>query len=229
MSAINSYYPRHLSIIMDGNSRWARVRGLDEIKGHSKGAERVREIVKFCAKSGTGFLSLFAFSAENWQRPAKEVNAIMELLVSFLKKELSELNRNKVKFIAAGRREKFSGRVLSAVEKAEEKTAANSGLRLILCLDYGGRQEIVDGVNKICKTPVTEEEFGKYLYLPQVPDVDLLIRTSGEERISNYFLWQTAYTEFYFTDTLWPDFTTEELGRAIKSFARRQRRYGRRI
>lgn len=204
------------------------MRGIDVVKGHRKGAQRVKDIVRYCGKKGVEYLSLFAFSTENWKRSKREVEAIMELLVEFIILELPELKYNNVKLLVSGRRRYFSQRVLRTLNKAQKQTKDNTGLTLILCLDYGGRQEIVDAVNKI-KFPVKEEEFVNHLYLPDIPDIDLMIRTGGEERISNFLLWQLSYAELYFTSILWPDFTDKEMDRALKSYNIRQRRFGMRI
>lgn len=222
--------PAHIAVIMDGNSRWAKVRGLDTLFGHQEGALRVKDISRYCSEIGIKFLSLFAFSTENWQRPASEVNALMDLLVSFLHDQLGEMNENNMKFLTSGRSKNFSKNVNETLEYTGKMTEKNTGLRLILCVDYGGRQEIVDAAGKNKETNnLNEEKFRNYLYLPDIPDVDLLIRTSGEQRISNFMLWQLSYSELYFTNALWPDFTREELEKAVKSYNYRQRRFGLRI
>ncbi len=242
--------PVHIAIIMDGNSRWAKMRGLDVLYGHQEGAERVRDVSRYLSKIGVGYLTLFAFSTENWQRPNREVDALMDLLVEFLYSELDEMNKNNIKLLISGRRKNFSENVIKALDRTIRETGTNTGLNLILCLDYGGRQEIVDAANKryyptrsaekakqalpIQKATETDnrltvEEFKNYLYLPEAPEVDLLIRTSGEERISNFMLWQLSYSELYFTPVLWPDITEDELKKAIKSYNNRNRRFGMRI
>ena len=213
---------------MDGNSRWAEKRGHDAVWGHKKGAECVRGIVKYCAKHNLKYLSLFAFSCENWQRPKKEVEALFELLVDFLMDELGTMKENNIKLLSMGRRKNFTQKVNKALDYAIDQTAENTGLNLILCLDYSGRQEIVDAANKLKGKRVDEDEFRNFLYLPELPDIDLLIRTSGEERVSNFMLWQIAYSELYFTDVLWPDFTPDELEKAVADFCRRRRRFGKR-
>ncbi len=222
--------PVHIAIIMDGNSRWAKMRGLDVLYGHQEGAERVRDVSRYLSEIGVGYLTLFTFSTENWQRPNREVDALMDLLVEFLYSELDEMNKNNIKLLISGRRKNFSENVIKALDRTIRETGTNTGLNLILCLDYGGRQEIVDAANKRYYPPrsgrakqalpiqkatesdnrLSVEEFKNYLYLPEVPEVDLLIRTSGEERISNFMLWQLSYSELYFTPVLWPDITEEE-------------------
>lgn len=241
--------PVHIAIIMDGNSRWAKMRGLDVLYGHQEGAERVRDVSRYLSEIGVGYLTLFTFSTENWQRPNREVDALMDLLVEFLYSELDEMNKNNIKLLISGRRKNFSENVIKALDRTIRETGTNTGLNLILCLDYGGRQEIVDAANKRYYPPrngrakqalpiqkatesdnrLSVEEFQNYLYLPEVPEVDLLIRTSGEERISNFMLWQLSYSELYFTPVLWPDITEEELKKAIKSYNNRNRRFGMRI
>lgn len=205
------------------------MRGLDVLIGHQEGAGRVKDISRYCSEIGVGYLSLFAFSTENWQRPNREVDALMDLLVRFLYSELSEMNKNNIRFLVSGRRRNFSKNVIKALEHTIETTSENTGLNLVLCLDYGGRQEIADAARKNKGNSENEEEFRNNLYLPEVPDIDLLIRTSGEERISNFMLWQLAYSELYFIPVLWPDFTREELRKAIKSYNNRQRRFGMRL
>ncbi|MFC2062256.1 polyprenyl diphosphate synthase, partial [Elusimicrobiota bacterium] len=177
-------------------------------------------------KAGVKYLSLFAFSNENWKRPSEEVSSLMDLLVKFLRRELNELKRNNVRLLVAGRKN-FSKKVIKVLDKSVKETENNTSMNLVLCLDYGGRQEIVDTACKF--NGLTEEEFSESLYLPDVPDIDLLIRTSGEERISNYMLWRLSYSELYFTDTLWPDFDIEEMKKALKAYNMRSRRFGMRI
>lgn len=206
------------------------MRGLDVLIGHQEGAARVKDVSRYCSEIGVGYLTLFAFSTENWQRPNREVDALMDLLVRFLHSELNEMNKNNIRFLIAGRRKNFSKDVIKALEHAIKTTRDNTGLNLVLCLDYGGRQEVIDAAKKSeGNGKLDEEEFRNYLYLPEMPDIDLLIRTSGEERISNFMLWRLAYTELYFTPALWPDFRQEELNKAIKSYNNRQRRFGMRI
>jgi len=224
---LSSYtYPGGIAIIMDGNSRWARMRGLDTAFGHKKGAERVNEVINACSENSVKNLSLFAFSSENWKRPDEEIDALMQLLVEFINEKLNDMKSKNILFKFSGRRDRFSNKVNAALDKAVSSTMDNTGLNLILCLDYGGRQEILDAVNKVSGRIISEKELSRNLYVPEFPEIDLLIRTSGEERISNFMLWQMSYAELYFTDVLWPDFSSEHLEKAVKSFNRRQRRFG---
>ncbi|MBN2406490.1 MAG: di-trans,poly-cis-decaprenylcistransferase [Elusimicrobia bacterium] len=222
-----THIPKHIGIIMDGNGRWARIRGWEIYRGHKEGAERVRDIARFCSRSGVRYLTLFAFSNENWNRPKEEIDSLMGLLTEFLTKELGELNRNNIRLLISGRKN-FSPRVLKAIGRTVEKTSENTGLVLVLCLDYGGRQEILDASSRLHGL-VSEDEFRKQLYVPDVPDIDLLIRTSGEERVSNFMLWQISYSELYFTQVMWPDFDEKQMEKALKSYSRRKRRFGKRI
>jgi undecaprenyl diphosphate synthase len=188
---ISNQIPGHLGIIMDGNGRWARMRGLDVAQGHRSGARRVKDIINCCDEIGVQYVSLYAFSTENWLRPKEEVNALMNLLVLFLKKEINEFNSKNCRIMFAGRREKFSKKVLNTINYSENLTKDNTGLTMILCVDYGGRQEISDAANKI-EGEVNPDKLSSNLYLPGIPDVDFLIRTSGEERISNFMLGRVA-------------------------------------
>ena len=227
--------PRHVAIIMDGNGRWARSRGLPRIKGHEKGAEAVRECVEGCGELKIEFLTLYAFSAENWQRPKTEVFALMRLLERFLKEKTPELLEKNVRLQAIGRLTDLPANCQRQLHESIEKTSNNTGLTLILALSYGGRLEIIDGIKSILrgieaghldKGMIDVEMFSKHLYTRYYPDPDLLIRTSGEMRLSNFLLWQLSYTEMYVTPTLWPDFTRKDLFEAVEDFSRRQRRYG---
>lgn len=225
--------PAHIAIIMDGNGRWARLRGKSRIYGHKKGVETVRKIVKYASRIGVKYLTLFTFSTENWDRPKREVDGLMKMFSMLLKQELPELYKNNVKIYFIGRKNKISKELLDNIKNAEEVTRENTGLKLILAVDYGGRQEIVDACKTVCKKMKTNQieqldnvEFSKFLYLPDVPDPDLVIRTSGEFRISNFLLWQTAYSEFYFTNVLWPDFDEKEFDKAIQDYSKRERRFG---
>jgi undecaprenyl diphosphate synthase len=220
--------PSHIAVIMDGNNRWAKMRGLGSYFGHHQGAETAKKISRYCSRIKVGYLSLFAFSTENWQRPDEEVEGLMKILVEFLEDQLAEMNANNIRFRSCGRRDNFSPEVNAALDNTTEKTGSNTGLHLILCLDYGGRQEIIDAANR-SKFPVTEDSVSDSLYLPDVPDVDLLIRTSGQERISNFMLWQASYSELYFTDVLWPDFDVSDMESAIKAYGVRSRTFGLRI
>lgn len=227
--------PRHVAIIMDGNGRWARSRGLPRIKGHEKGAEAVRECVEGCGELKIEFLTLYAFSAENWQRPKTEVFALMRLLERFLKEKTPELLEKNVRLQAIGRLTDLPVNCQRQLHESIERTSNNTGLTLILALSYGGRLEIIDGIKSILrgieaghldKGMIDVEMFSKHLYTRYYPDPDLLIRTSGEMRLSNFLLWQLSYTEMYVTQTLWPDFTKKDLFEAVEDFSRRQRRYG---
>ena len=235
MAASAKTVPRHVAIIMDGNGRWARSRGLPRIKGHEKGAEAVRECVEGCGELKIEFLTLYAFSAENWQRPKSEVFALMRLLERFLKEKTPELLEKNVRLQAIGRLTDLPANCQRQLHDSVEQTSNNTGLTLILALSYGGRLEIIDGIKSILrgieaghldKGMIDVEMFSKHLYTRYYPDPDLLIRTSGEMRLSNFLLWQLSYTEMYVTQTLWPDFTKKDLFEAVDDFSRRQRRYG---
>ncbi|MCS7151914.1 MAG: isoprenyl transferase [Endomicrobia bacterium] len=221
--------PQHVGIIMDGNGRWAQKRGLPRVFGHRAGAKTVRRIVEISAKIGLKCLSLFAFSTENWERPDKEIKTLFSLLRQYIKTERENLKKNNIKLIVSGDISKLDLDTKSSLEQLMDELKNNTGLTINLCINYGGRQEIIQAVNKILSLNlknVTEAEFEKFLYTYGLPELDLLIRTSGELRISNFMLWQAAYTEFYFTKTLWPDFTQKEFLLAIKEFQNRQRRFG---
>ncbi len=223
--------PQHIAIIMDGNGRWAKQRGKYRTTGHKKGVESVRKVIAHSAKRGIKYLTLYTFSTENWKRPKREVNTLMKMFSYLLNKEVAELYKNNVRIKFLGRRDRLNKSLIEKMNKAEEMTEQNTGLTLILAIDYGGRQEIVDAVKKICLEnkkykDINEESFKKYLYLPDIPDPDLLIRTANEMRISNFLLWQIAYSEIYVTDTLWPDFDEEELEKAINEYSKRERKFG---
>jgi undecaprenyl diphosphate synthase len=227
--------PRHIAIIMDGNGRWAKQRGLPRIKGHEKGADAVRECVEGCGELKVEYLTLYAFSAENWQRPKSEVFALMRLLDKFLKEKTPELVEKNVRLQAIGRLTDLPDNCQNRLHESIKRTANNTGLTLILALSYGGRDEIIDGIRSLLReveaghidrAMINPEMFSKHLYTRYYPDPDLLIRTSGEMRISNFLLWQLSYTEMYVTPKLWPDFTRKDLSAAVEDFARRQRRYG---
>ena len=221
--------PLHVGIIMDGNGRWARKKGLPRVMGHKVGVESVRSVIRMARKIGIKYLTLYTFSSENWQRPKDEVTYLMQLLKTLLIREVDELNRQGVRIRAIGRLENLGREVLEALNYAVEKTKNNNELNLYLALSYGGRQEIVDAVNRILKSgleEVDEENFRNFLYDPDLPDVDLLIRTAGEYRISNFLLWHTAYAELYITDVLWPDFREEEFLKAIEDYSKRIRKFG---
>ncbi len=223
--------PRHIAIIMDGNGRWAVRRGLPRIAGHKKGADTVRRVTELCRKLGVPVLTLYAFSDENWGRPKQEVRFLMEMLERYIKNEIATMKTNGIRFRTIGRIEKLPASARAWVDKAVSETAANTGMVLNLALSYGGRGEIVEAVKRMFSSGVsadglTEESFSSCLDTAGLPDPDLLIRTSGEKRISNFLLWQAAYAEFYFTDTLWPDFGEDDLLLAILDYQGRQRRFG---
>lgn len=221
--------PRHIAVIMDGNGRWARHRSLPRVFGHRAGITSVREIVRACGELGVEVLTLYAFSSENWSRPTTEVKALMKLLEEYLERELPELQKNHVRLKAIGRLEALPAGAQAKLAKVSKATAGNSGLTLVLALNYGGRQEIVDACRKAMKAgekDLDEKLLGKYLYSAGTPDPDLLIRTSGEMRISNFLLWQLAYTELYVTATPWPEFRRPHLYGAIRDYQRRERRFG---
>ena len=235
MPATPKSVPRHIAIIMDGNGRWARQRGLPRIKGHEQGAQAVRECVEGCGELKVDYLTLYAFSAENWQRPKAEVFALMRLLEKFLKEKTPELVEKNVRLQAIGRLTDLPESCQKQLHKTIEKTASNTGLTLILALSYGGRLEIIDGIKSLLravelghidKGMIDVEMFSKHLYTRYYPDPDLLIRTSGEMRLSNFLLWQLSYTEIYVTPKLWPDFNKADLLAAVEEYGRRQRRYG---
>lgn len=227
--------PRHLAIIMDGNGRWAQKRFMGRILGHQKGAETVRAIVQASREIGIPYLTLFAFSSENWSRPADEVEALMGLLKEFLQKELRELLDNNIRLLAIGELNRLPKDVYQALQETLKHTAHCDAMTLTLALSYGGRDDILQAVRRIVlafqngdlSLPELDETlFSKYLWSAELPEPDLLIRTSGEMRISNFFLWQLAYTEIYVTPTLWPDFNKEELMKALLDYQTRQRRFG---
>lgn len=227
--------PEHLAVIMDGNRRWAKIRNLPTSKGHKEGAMRVTDLVRNSVDLGIKFLSIYAFSTENWRRDKKEVDYLMNLLVEFVVKELDYLHKNDVKITLMGNIEDLPEKTKNEVKRSIELTKDNTKLHLNIALSYGSRNEIVNAVkkiinenenNKINIDELNEESFKKYLFTYEMPDPDLLIRTSGEIRLSNFLLYQLAYTEFYFTDTMWPDFDKNELLKAIDVFQNRKRRYG---
>jgi len=229
------HMPGHIAIIMDGNGRWARMRGLPRIAGHREGIKSVREIVTFCREVGIEVLTIYAFSAENWKRPELEVKALMMFLEEYLQRELKTLMDNNIRFMTIGQTDKLPGSVKKWIEKVEKKTEHNTSMILNIALSYGGRTEIVDAIlrimNDITNGAIKPENidsklFSNYLYTKGLPDPDLMIRTSGETRISNFLLWQIAYAELYFTKTLWPDFRRHDLLLAILDYQHRERRFG---
>jgi undecaprenyl diphosphate synthase len=227
--------PRHVAVIMDGNGRWAVERGLPRTAGHEAGADSVREIVRACGELGVEYLTLFSFSTENWGRPEDEVDSLMALLARYLMEERGELMHNRVRLQGIGQLSRLPGHVRSLLEEASRLTAGNDGLLLSLALSYGSRAEIVDGVRKIARDvaagtlapeAIDESTVTASLYTAGTPDPDLLVRTSGEMRLSNFLLWQLAYAELYVTDVYWPDFRRASLEEAIAAYARRRRRFG---
>ncbi|MBI3398389.1 MAG: isoprenyl transferase [Deltaproteobacteria bacterium] len=232
---IKEKLPQHIAIIMDGNGRWAEKKILGRINGHRKGIEVVKDIVEFCRELGIGYLTLYTFSKENWSRPKAEVSALMEFLEEHLRKELLKLIRNGIRFRAIGNIWELPANIQKIIREVEDKTRHNGGMVLNLALSYGGRAEIVEAAKKIAMEvrqgritadDITEEVFAKHLYTAGSPDPDLLVRTSGEFRISNFLLWQMAYTEIYVTDVLWPDFKRQHLTLALLDFQNRERRFG---
>lgn len=227
--------PRHVAIIMDGNGRWAKERRLPRTAGHREGMKRVKEIIKEASELGLEVLTFFAFSTENWNRPKKEVDMLMRSLGDFLDKHIDELDKNNIRFKVIGRDEPIPAQILAKIKKAQGKTKNNSGLVVVLALNYGSRQEIVDAAKRftgsVLKGELKLEDldtgiFSRYLYTTGLPDPDLLIRTSGEMRLSNFLLWQLSYTELYFLKTYWPDFKRSDFQEAIKVYQKRERRFG---
>ena len=223
--------PNHIAIIMDGNGRWAKNQNKPRVFGHKAGANTLRKIMEYCNKIGVTYLTVYAFSTENWKRSQEEVDALMFLFKSYIKSERENLLKNKIRFMVSGREEGVNPSLMEAIKELEEVTSKDYEMTLNIAFNYGGRAEITDAVNKILKegkTSITEEEFSKYLY-NDIPDPDLVIRTSGEFRISNFLLWQIAYSEIYITDKYWPDFDEEEMDKALLSYSKRERRFGGRL
>lgn len=225
--------PAHVAVIMDGNGRWAKKRFLPRVAGHVKGVELVREMVRACLERGIQYLTLFAFSSENWRRPQEEVSLLMQLFVKALEQEVDKLDRNGVRLRVIGELDRFEPRLQALIRQAEEKTAGNARLELTIAANYGGRWDIMQAMNRMAAAQPDqlgnwqETDLEPYLSMSFAPEPDLFIRTGGEERISNFLLWQLAYTELFFTPTLWPDFDTAEFDKAILSFQQRERRFGR--
>ncbi len=226
---------KHIAIIMDGNGRWARKRGLARIKGHTAAEKSIHDAVEVCGEAGIQYLTLYAFSTENWSRPRAEVNFIMKLLSRFIKGNIDELHRKNVRLRTSGRLYDLPEGPRSDLESAVQRTSANTGLNLVLALSYGGRAEICDAFSVIAEkiasgelspSSITEETISNSMYNPDIPDPDVIIRTSGEQRLSNFLLWQSAYSEFVFTPVLWPDFHAEELRDSLNEFRARKRRFG---
>jgi undecaprenyl diphosphate synthase len=223
--------PRHVAIIMDGNGRWAKKRFLPRVAGHRKGVEAVRETVRTCAKSGVEYLTLFAFSSENWRRPPEEVSFLMQLFLRALEQEVGKLHENGIRFKVVGDLEPFDARLIGHIARSETLTRDNKGLTLTVAANYGGRWDILQAAER-CRAedpvaPFTEERLSRFLSMGYAPEPDLFIRTGGEQRVSNFLLWQLAYTELYFTEALWPDFDTAALDAAMASYRQRERRFGR--
>lgn len=224
--------PRHVAIIMDGNGRWATKRFLPRVTGHAKGVEAVRGIVEACMQRGISYLTLFAFSSENWRRPAEEVSLLMRLFMSALEREVGKMHANGIRLKVVGDLSRFDGALQKMIATAETKTARNTGLTVTICANYGGRWDMLQAMEKmVAANPgiakFTEDDFAPYLSMSYAPEPDLFIRTGGEQRISNFLLWQLAYAELYFTETFWPDFDAAALDLAISSFQQRERRFGR--
>ena len=234
-AAAQELLPRHVAVIMDGNGRWAKERGLPRIEGHRRGAESARAIIKAASGVGVRYLTLYTFSVENWNRPKSEVDAIMKYLAYYLKKETPELDRSNVRLEAIGQIHRLPEPVQKQLEKSRQQLSNNTGLTLVLALSYGARAEIVDASRAIAEKvqsgdlvpeEVTETMFGMHLYTSQIPDPDLLIRTSGEMRLSNFLLWQVSYAEMVVTETLWPEFRKAAFYKSLEEFAKRHRRFG---
>ena len=232
---MNENYPKHVAIIMDGNGRWAKARGLSRIKGHEAGAETVRRVIRAARRFGVRYLTLYAFSVENWSRPAPEVRGLMRLLRFFLKRNESEFHENRVRLRVMGRRSDLPRAADRALAEVEAATAGYGEGQLILCLSYGGRTELAAAARSLAEdvragrldpAAIDEAALASRLYLPDVPDPDLIVRTSGERRLSNFLLWQSAYAEFLSTPVLWPDFSEEDFRAALEDFSHRHRRYG---
>ncbi len=228
-----SIVPRHIAIIMDGNGRWAKQRFMPRVMGHQRGVESLREVVRACRDMGVGYLTVFAFSSENWRRPADEVSFLMGLFIKVLEREAAKMHRNNIRLKIIGDRSQFDEKLRIAMEEAERLTSGNSGLTLTIAANYGGRWDVMHAVHSLLQDhpewgqSFTEDQLQPYLSMSDAPEPDLFIRTGGEQRISNFMLWQLAYTELYFTDTLWPAFNKIELEKAIASYQNRERRFGR--
>ena len=227
--------PRHVAVIMDGNGRWAKSRGQSRVMGHKKGAESVRQIIRSCGDQGVEYLTLFAFSSENWKRPTREVKLLMELFISVLEKDIDALVENGVRLRVIGDLERFGKRINKLIKKAEMRTASNDRMHLMIAANYGGRWDIAQACKRLVEMSrsgeispddIDEDLFGHFLITDEIPDPDLFIRTGGEKRISNFLIWQLAYSELYFTDVLWPDFSKDNFIDALEWFASRERRFG---
>ena len=225
--------PRHIAVIMDGNGRWATKRYLPRVAGHKRGVEAVREAVRACIERGVGYLTLFAFSSENWRRPEEEVSVLMQLFVMVLEQEVVKLHANGVRLKVAGDLSRFDAKLIVLIDKAEARIARNTKLTLTVCANYGGRWDVMQATHALLAarpelaTSFAEADLAPYLAMAHAPEPDLFIRTGGEQRISNFLIWQLAYTELYFTETFWPDFDARTLDEAIGSYQQRERRFGR--
>lgn len=223
--------PKHIAIIMDGNGRWAKEKGKLRVEGHKKGAENIEKIIDYSIKLGVKYLTVYAFSTENWKRPEAEVKALMKLFAKYLEDKKEELKKQGVKLLVTGTEENIPNKLLKKIRDTEEYLSDCNQITFNIAFNYGGRKEIVDGINKILKEnrgneEINEEEFKKYMYRPEIPDPELVIRTSGEFRVSNFLLWEIAYSEFYVTNVYWPDFDEREYDLAIASYNKRDRRFG---
>ena len=223
--------PKHIAIIMDGNGRWAKEKGKLRVEGHRKGAENIEKIIDYSIKLGVKYLTVYAFSTENWKRPEAEVKALMKLFAKYLDDKKEELKKQGVKLLVTGTEENIPNKLLKKIRNTEEYLSDCNQITFNIAFNYGGRKEIVDGINKILKEnrgneEINEEEFKKYMYRPEIPDPELVIRTSGEFRVSNFLLWEIAYSEFYVTNVYWPDFDEREYDLAIASYNKRDRRFG---
>lgn len=234
-SLLHNCLPKHIAIIMDGNGRWAKRQRLPRVMGHRAGLEVVRNVAKLCGKKGIEYLTLFAFSSENWRRPSEEVNHLMDLFLNALEKETKRLHKNNIQLRIIGSQERFSQALQQKIASVQALTATNTGLKLIIAADYGGRWDIVQAtqqiieqvrLNKLALSAITEASFSQYLSTKDIPEPDLFIRTGGEQRISNFLLWQLAYTELFFSEVLWPDFSATTLDAALAFYQQRQRRFG---
>lgn len=219
--------PKHLGIILDGNRRWAKAHGVPLLEGHRQGYLTLRKITRAAFERGVEVVSVYAFSTENWNRTPKEVKYLMKLALEVLSSEIEQLHREGVKIVWVGTAERLNEKLLAAIQDAVELTKHNTEGTLALCFNYGGHQEIIDAARRVSgQTEIDEKSFARSLYAPEIPPIDLLIRTSGEKRLSGYMLWRAAYAELYFTDTLWPDFSETDLDKALQDYAKRQRRFG---
>jgi undecaprenyl diphosphate synthase len=224
-------FPDHIAIIMDGNGRWAQKRGLPRLEGHQAGVENLHSVIKYFAKLKLKYLTLYGFSTENWKRPKEEIEGLLDLLQEAIDKETLELHKNGIRIRHLGRRENLSAGLQQAIAKAVELTKDNKGMTLSIAFDYGGRAEILDAVRKIVNEgippkKINEQLFDSHLYTAGLPEVDLVIRTAGELRLSNFLIWQTAYSEYYFAEVFWPDFDSKEIDKALLTYSQRQRRFG---